>query len=88
MFTPKFNLERELCNISILSPHTWIKTETFIICRQVKEEIKGMDICYIALQKCLMGLNRDRFSIELWQSSSHCELEKTLKCNKTNEKSK
>ena len=47
MFSPEFSLERELFNTSVLSSHTWIKTYNLIICRQVKEEIKGMDIIYI-----------------------------------------
>ena len=47
MFSPEFSLERELLNTSVLSSHTWIKTYNLIICRQVKEEIKGMDIIYI-----------------------------------------
>ena len=47
MFSPEFNLERELCNSTVSSSHTLIKTENLIICRQVKEEIKGMDICNI-----------------------------------------
>ena len=38
MFSPEFNLEREFCNTSISSSHTWIR---------VGEEIKGVDICYI-----------------------------------------
>ena len=36
----------------------------------------------------LTGPFCDRFSIELWQSNYHCELEKKWKRNKTNEKSK
>ena len=47
MFSPGFSLYRELCNASVLSSHSWIKTLNLIICRQVKEEIKEMDICYI-----------------------------------------
>ena len=47
MFSPEFNLEKELCNTSVLYSHTSIKTKNLIICRQVKQEIKGMDICYI-----------------------------------------
>ena len=47
MFSPEFNLERELCNTSVLSSHTSIKTWNLIICGYVREEIKGMDICYI-----------------------------------------
>ena len=26
MFSPEFNVERELCNTSVLSSHFWIKT--------------------------------------------------------------
>ena len=44
MFSPEFNLEREFWNTSVLSSHNWIKTQNLIICRQVKEEIKGIDI--------------------------------------------
>ena len=40
MFSPEFNLERELCNTSVLSSHTSIKTWNLIICRYVKEEIE------------------------------------------------
>ena len=47
MFSPEFNLERELCSTSVLSSHTSIITQTLIICRQVKKEIKGIDACYI-----------------------------------------
>ena len=47
MFSPEFNLKRELCNTSVLSSHTCIKTQNLIICWQVKEEIKAIDICYI-----------------------------------------
>ena len=45
MFSPEFNLERELCSTSVLSSHTSIITQTLI--RQVKKEIKGIDVCYI-----------------------------------------
>ena len=41
MFSPEFNVARELCNASVLSSHTWIKTENLIIFRQFKEKIKG-----------------------------------------------
>ena len=47
MFSPEFNLEGELWNTSVLSSHNLIKTQNLIICRQVREEIKGIDICYI-----------------------------------------
>ena len=47
MFSPEFNLERELCSTSVLSSHTSIITQTLIICSQVKKEIKGIDVCYI-----------------------------------------
>ena len=47
MFSPEFNLERELWNTSVLSSHNWIKTQNLIICRQVKEEIKGIDIWFL-----------------------------------------
>ena len=45
IFPPEFNLERELCNSSVLSSHTWIKTLNLIISSQVREEIKEMVIC-------------------------------------------
>ena len=50
MFSPEFNLERELCNTSVLSSHTSIITQTLI--RQVKKEIKGIDVCYIKGNLC------------------------------------
>ena len=37
MFSPEFSLKRELCNTSVLSSHTWIKTEKLIIYRQIRE---------------------------------------------------
>ena len=40
MFSTEFNLERELCNTSVLSSHTWIKSWNSIIRRQIREEIK------------------------------------------------
>ena len=45
MFSPEFNMERRLCNTSVLSSHTRTETLNLILCGQVKEEIKGMDIC-------------------------------------------
>ena len=42
MFSPEFNLEGELWNTSVLSSHNLIKTQDLIICRQVREEIKGL----------------------------------------------
>ena len=50
MFSPEFNLERELCSTSVLSSHTSIITQTLI--RQVKKEIKGIDVCYIKGNLC------------------------------------
>ena len=44
MFSPEFNLEGELCKISVLSFHPLIKTK-FNYLQQGKEEIKGMHIC-------------------------------------------
>ena len=38
IFPPEFNLERELCNSSVLSSHTWIKTLNLIISSQVRED--------------------------------------------------
>ena len=43
---PEFNLERELCNTSVLSSYTTMEKK-LNICWQVGEKIKGMDICYI-----------------------------------------
>ena len=45
MFSPEFNLERELCSTSVLSSNTSIITQTLI--RQVKKEIKGIDVCML-----------------------------------------
>ena len=50
MFSPEFNLKRELCSTSVLSSHTSIITQTLI--RQVKKEIKGIDVCYIKGNLC------------------------------------
>ena len=44
MFSPEFNLERELWNTSVLSSHNWIKTQNLIICRQVKDKKKPLTI--------------------------------------------
>ena len=41
MFSPEFCMDTDN---QYLSSHTWIKTKNLIICRQVKEEIKGVDI--------------------------------------------
>ena len=43
MFSPEFCTDTD---IQYLSSHTWIKIKNLNICRQVKEEIKGVDICY------------------------------------------
>ena len=47
MFSTEFSLERDPCNTFVLSFHTWDEKQNLIICRQVTEEIKGMNICYI-----------------------------------------
>ena len=47
MFSTEFSLERDPCNTFVLSFHTWDEKQNLIICRQVKEEIKGMNTCYI-----------------------------------------
>ena len=47
MFSTEFSLERDPCNTLVLSFHTWDEKQNLIICRQVTEEIKGMNICYI-----------------------------------------
>ena len=47
MFSSEFSLERDLCNTFVLSFHTWNEKQNLIICWQVKEEIKGMNICYV-----------------------------------------
>ena len=47
MFSSEFSLERDLCNTFVLSFHTWNEKQNLIICWQVKEEIKGMNTCYI-----------------------------------------
>ena len=46
MFSHEFKLERELCNASVLSLTRELK-QNLNICRQAKEEIKGIDIWYI-----------------------------------------
>ena len=47
MFSTEFSLEKDPCNTFVLSFHTWDEKQNLIICRQVKEEIKGMNTCYI-----------------------------------------
>ena len=46
IFSPGFNQERELCNTSVVSSHTWI-IKKFNYLQAGKGEIKGMDICYM-----------------------------------------
>ena len=43
--SPELNLEKEICNTSYLL--TLKLRQNFIICAQFREEIPGMDTCYI-----------------------------------------
>ena len=43
MFSPEFCTDTD---IQYLSSHTWIKIKNLNICRQVKEEIKGVDMLH------------------------------------------
>ena len=66
MFSPEFNLERELCSTSVLSSHTSIITQTLI--RQVKKEIKGIDVCYIKGNLCKKKNGANAYYLNVYAS--------------------